>query len=115
MGLRGKLAGGGDVLWTKIITIDPENGDDATAERGFVNKPFKTLGAADAVYQEGDLIRVMPGTLTLTTSHIFTAAFETHIEFLEGAILFGDFSLPLLNNNNPLVPYIYIEILTSAE
>jgi len=97
MGFEGNI-GGGDTVWNGIIMVDPVLGNDLTGQRNVINKPFRTLVAANAVYQDGDLIDVLPGTITFTTSLVFNRAFDTHMKFREGAEIFGDFSLPLFNN-----------------
>lgn len=96
-GFGGNIAKG-DTVWNGIIMVDPVLGDDSKGKRNVINKPFKTLVAANAVYQDGDLIDVLPGTITFNTSLIFNRVFDTHMNFRDGAKVFGDFSLPLFNN-----------------
>jgi hypothetical protein len=48
--------GGGKLLW-----VDAARGDDATAQRGRRELPFKTCGLAKTLAQAGDTIIVLPG------------------------------------------------------
>lgn len=110
MGFSGHInTGGGDVEWNGVIMIDPVNGDDVTGERNMINKPFATLSAAYAVYQEGDLIRVLPGTLNIVSAVIFNnnTLSEVHIEWLSGSKIEGDLAGPLISTTAGHRVYIY--------
>jgi hypothetical protein len=53
--------GGGKLLW-----VDAARGDDATAQRGRREAPFKTCGLAKTLAQSGDTIIVQPGAYNET-------------------------------------------------
>lgn len=61
-------ATGGAVLVGKTLRVDAANGNDATAVRGDLSKPYLTLTAAKAAAQSGDLISVGPGAYAATAS-----------------------------------------------
>ena len=105
MGFTGNIPGGGDVIHNGLIYVDSTNGDDATGERNFVNKPFQTIAAAYAVYQEGDIIRVLPGTYNVTTTLVLSVFDEVHFDFEEGAIMTGDVSGPLFSTATTTLVY----------
>jgi hypothetical protein len=98
-GFGGNIAGGGDVIWNGIIMVDPVNGDDGTGERNNISKPFATLGAAYTVYQDGDLIDILPGTLTFTATLNLNSAFPAHINFRSGAKITGNFNDELITSS----------------
>jgi len=99
MGFSGHINIASDTIWNGIIMVDPVNGDDGTGERNVINRPFATIDAAYAVYQEGDLIRVLPGTINLLAAVNFNngALSELHIEWLEGSKIVGDIAGQLFN------------------
>lgn len=56
------------VFNTKTVYVDAGSGSDVTGRRGYREFPFKTLNAAIAVTQTGDLLKVFPGDYTQTTT-----------------------------------------------
>lgn len=101
MGFFGQIVqGGGDTEWNGIITVDAVNGSDATGERNIINKPFQTLDGAYAVYQEGDLIRVLPGTYIQTATLVMTGFENVYWEFFHGAKVSADIAGPIFNSTD---------------
>lgn len=68
----GPLGAGGATLVgpSKAIFVDPVTGNDGTGTRGDASKPFLTVGAAvgAAGIAAGDVILLLPGTHTVTTT-----------------------------------------------
>lgn len=52
------------VFNSKTVYVDAGSGSDVTGRRGYREYPFKTLDAAIAVLQDGDLLKVFPGDYT---------------------------------------------------
>ena len=48
----------------KTLYVNSESGNDSTAERGLLDKPFLTINAAKNEAEEGDFIIVFPGEYT---------------------------------------------------
>jgi len=100
MGFGGNISGGGgDTIWTGVIMIDPVNGSDGSGQRNVVSKPFATAAAAYAVYQEGDVMRFLPGTHTFTSTLLLTLNNEVHMDFFSDALIQGDIAGPLINSD----------------
>lgn len=100
MGFGGNISvGGGDTVWTGVIMIDPVNGSDGSGQRNVVSKPFATAAAAYAVYQEGDVMRFLPGTHTFTSTLLLTLNNEVHMDFFSDALIQGDIAGPLINSD----------------
>lgn len=57
----------GLVLTTNIIYVS-RNGDDLTGARHDLGKPFLTIEAAVSVAQSGDMIKVFPGTYSVSSN-----------------------------------------------
>ena len=103
-----KGGAGSDTIWNGIIMVDPVNGNDASGQRNIINKPFQTIQAAYNAYQEGDLIRCLPGTHTLTSQLILDTFNEVHMDFFNGALVQGDLTTSLISSIfNPLELSIY--------
>jgi hypothetical protein len=47
-------------LYGKAVFVDGINGNDGTAQKGNINKPYKTITAAKTASQSGDIIFVFP-------------------------------------------------------
>jgi hypothetical protein len=90
------FGGGEDLIQNGIIIVDPVNGNDGTGERNNLSKPFLTLAGAKGVYQDGDLIDVLSGTLTLTATELFSFTHDIHINFRPGSIVTADMSFTLI-------------------
>jgi hypothetical protein len=56
------------VFNTKTVYVDAGSGSDVTGRKGYREFPFKTIDAAIAATQTGDLLKVFPGTYTQTTT-----------------------------------------------
>lgn len=67
-----------NIINTKVVYVDANSGNDATALRGYRNKPFQTLNAAIAAIQDGDTLHVFPGDYTSSVST--TTAFHIYCE-----------------------------------
>jgi hypothetical protein len=55
------------VFNTKTVYVDAGSGSNVTGRRGYREFPFKTLDAAIAVCETGDLLKVFPGTYIQNT------------------------------------------------
>jgi hypothetical protein len=51
----------------KVLFVDP-NGNDTTASKGDIKRPYLTLEGAQSASSAGDLIHVFPGTYNVTTT-----------------------------------------------
>lgn len=59
---------------SRILYVDSRSGNNTTARKGDILKPFLTIGAAIDSANNGDLVYVMPGTYTeeiISTSSVF--------------------------------------------
>ncbi len=56
------------VFNTKTVYVDAGSGSDVTGRRGYREFPFKTIDAAIAATQTGDLLKVFPGDYTQTAT-----------------------------------------------
>lgn len=107
MPFGGRINVGSDVTWNGVIMVDDVNGSDASGTRNIVSKPFKTIAAAYAVYQEGDLIRVLSGTYTFTSSLSMSVHNEVHFDFIEGSKVTGSFLGQLFVSVTPTLTYFF--------
>ena len=57
---------GNTSLVSSAIVVDAVSGNDATAMRGREGRPYRTLGAAFAAIQNGDLVTIRPGVYAVT-------------------------------------------------
>lgn len=56
----------GEIVMGKVLIVDSVNGDDATAVRGTLTKPYLTVEGAIADAVSGDVIWILPGTYSLS-------------------------------------------------
>jgi len=100
--------GGGDTVWNGVLMIDPVNGDNATAQRNVVSKPYETVAAAYADYQEGDVLVCLPGTHTLASQLVLDTFNEVNLHMYEGSLIQGNLASPLITSvENSLQLNIY--------
>lgn len=66
-----------------ILTVSPDNGDDASALIGNPLKPFKTIKAALSNAPNGSIVRVLPSTITNLVP-LYNYVYETSASDLSG-------------------------------
>ena len=71
------------VQYGNILFVSPD-GDNSTAEKGVLARPYKDLEAAEAQAIAGDLIYVFPGNYAVS-SYLGTTGVDWH--FLQGAVI----------------------------
>lgn len=113
---NGGSGGGGtptpetSIKWKGLIVVDDVYGDDTTGEVDNLAKPYKTIEAAVAVYQDDYMIQVNSGTYLFIASLLtnIAASLNIHIDFKTGANVIGNILTPLFNTiNSNQILHIY--------
>ncbi len=93
---------GGSALTGKTLWVDSVNGNNGTAVSGDLGHPYLTLAAAKAAATSGDLVIVLPGTYTPTTS-ILKNGVNWHFEAGATVSLVGSSNVGILDDQNSAV------------
>jgi hypothetical protein len=83
-----------------VVFIDATNGDDTNGERGNIAMPFKTLSAALSGSVSGDLIILLPGTLSTTTGLLIPGREQNYYLCPGATLIFTPNNTELIFDNN---------------